>query len=98
MYVRKTANAAELSEARRRASLSRKSHRGGRPKGWRKYPGALPAKTVAVDPGDLEVFRNYASMRGSSVKDAMHILAAALVMGANVPKRAELAPKTCAII
>ena len=34
MHNRKTANAAELSEARRRASMSRKHRRGGRPKGW----------------------------------------------------------------
>lgn len=92
MYVRKTANAAELSEARRRASLARKSHGGGRPKGWRKRPGALPPKTVALDPLDVEVFRNYAAMRGFSIKDTMHLFAAVLVMGADVPKRPELAP------
>ncbi len=92
MYVRKTANAAELSEARRRASLSRKNRRGGRPRGWRKFPGSLPPKTIALDPLDVSVFKNYAAMRGTSLKESMHILAAALVMGAEVPKRPGLAP------
>lgn len=97
MYTRKTANAVELSEARRRASLARKCRRGGRPKGWRKTPGALPATTVAVDPLDLAVFRNYATLRGTTTKDALHVLAAALVFGAKVQARKELAPSGWAL-
>ena len=92
MYRRKTANGHELSEARRRAAFTRKNRRGGRPKGWCKYPDASPPQTVAVDPLDLVVFRKYGALRGMTLKGVLHLLAAALVLGSNIPARAELKP------
>ena len=92
MHERKTANAAELSEARRRASLSRKNRRGGRPKGWSKG-AARPPSTIGVDPLDAAVLRNYATLRGFTLRRVLHILSAALVFGAEIPKRESLAPE-----
>ena len=93
MNKRTTANAAELSEARRRASLSRRNRRGGRPKGWRKDAN-FPPSTLGVDPLDAEILRRYAALRGVTLRRAVHTLAAALVYGAaDIPARAELAPQ-----
>ena len=92
MYHRKTANAAELSEARRRASMSRKHRRGGRPKGWAKV-AARPPSTIGMDPLDAAVLRNYSAMRGITLRRVMHMLSAALVLGATIPKREVLAPE-----
>lgn len=92
MYERKTKNEHELSEARRRAAFARKNCRGGRPKGWRKEPDALPPRTVAVNPLDLQVFQNYAGVKSMSIKGVFHLLAACLVYGSNVPARKELMP------
>ena len=92
MYCRKTANGYELSEARRQAAFARKNRRGGRPKGWRKDPDASPPQTVAVDPLDLVVLRKYGALRGMTLKGVLHLLAAALVFGSNIPARAELKP------
>ncbi len=92
MNKRMTANAAELSEARRRASLSRRNRRGGRPKGWSK-DATRPPSTVGVDPVDAEILRRYAALRGVTLRRVMHTLAAALVYGANIPARESLAPQ-----
>lgn len=92
MNKRTTVNAAELSEARRRASLSRRNRRGGRPKGWRK-DAIRPPSTIGVDPLDAEILRRYAALRGVTLRRVLHTLAAALVFGADIPARAELAPQ-----
>ena len=91
---RKTANAAELSEARRRASLSRKHRRGGRPKGWGKA-AVRPPSTIGIDPLDAAVIRSYAKTRGFSLRQTMHLFAASLVLGTGkpIPARANLAPE-----
>ena len=93
MYHRKTKTAGELSEARRRASLSRKNRRGGRPKG-RGEASACISSTVGIDPRDAAVFRNYAAMRGVTLKQTLHLFAALLVLGTEnpIPARAKLAP------
>ena len=92
MYHRKTSTPAELSAARRRASLSRKNRRGGRPKGW-KRDSVRPPQTIGVDPLDAAILKTYATERGCSIRRAVHFLAAALVHGAQVPSRAYLAPE-----
>ena len=92
MNKRKTANASELSEARRRASLSRMNRRGGRPREWRK-DAARPPSTLGVDPKDAEILRRYAALRGITLRRVLHTLAAALVYGANIPARESLAPQ-----
>lgn len=91
MHNRKTANAAELSEARRRASMSRKHRRGGRPKGWVKT-SSRPPSTIGIDPLDAAILRNYAALRGFTLRRVLHMLSAALVLGAEVPKHESLAP------
>ncbi len=91
MRHRKTANAAELSEARRRAALSRKNFSGGRPTGWARV-AARPPSTIELDPLDAAVLRNYAALRGITLRRVMHLLSAALVLGAEMPKRENLAP------
>lgn len=92
MYRRRTQTDAELSEARRRASLSRKNMRGGRPKGWSKV-AARPPSTIGIDPLDAAVLRNYAALRGFTLRRVLHTLSAALVFGAEIPKRENLAPE-----
>ena len=92
MDKRTTANATELSEARRRASLSRRSRRGGRPKGWHK-DASRPPSTIGVDPLDAEILRRYAALRGVTLRRVLHTLAAALVYGADIPARETLAPQ-----
>ena len=91
MYHRKTTSEAELSEARRRASLSRKHKRGGRPKGWTKGV-SRPPSTIGIDPLDAAVLRNYAALRGFTLRRVIHVLSAALVLGADIPARESLAP------
>ena len=92
MDKRMTANAAELSEVRRRASLSRRNRRGGRPKGWSR-DATRPPSTIGIDPLDAAVLRNYAALRGVTLRRVMHTLAAALVYGADIPARESLAPQ-----
>ena len=92
MNKRMTANAAELSEARRRASLSRRNRRGGRPKGWSR-DATRPPSTIGIDPLDAEILRHYAALRGVTLRRVMHTLAAALVYGADIPARESLAPQ-----
>ena len=87
----KSANA-DLSEIRRQASQSRKVHRGGRPKGYRR-DNIRPPSTIGVDPLDAAVLRNYAAMRGFTIRRVLHLLSAALVLGADkIPARPNLAP------
>ena len=94
MYHRQTTTAAELSAARRRASLSRKNRRGGRPKGFCKV-AARPPSTIGIDPLDAAVLRNYASMRGFTLRQTLHLFAGLLVLGTEnpIPARANLAPE-----
>lgn len=92
MYRRKTHDAAELSAALSRAAKSRKVFRGGRPKGWRKDATQPPPETISVAALDKAVFRAYARTKNLTLRDVLHKLAAILVMGANVPRRPELAP------
>ena len=75
------------SEKARRASLARKVHRGGRPR-----VDDLPEASLKCFARDLEVIRNYASRRGCSIKQAINLFANALVNGAKIPARPELAP------
>lgn len=86
-------NGQELHEARRRASLSRKHFRGGRPKGWKRDARAL-SQTVACDPLDLGVFKGYAALLKMTVKDVFNVFAACLVLGTRegFPARPQLAP------
>jgi len=90
----KPQNGQELHEARRRASLSRKHFRGGRPKGWKKRDARALSQTVAVDPLDLGVFKGYAALLKMTVKDVFNVLAACLVLGTRegFPARPQLAP------
>lgn len=76
MYGRKTANAEELSAARRRAAQARKSCRGGRPR-----IHTLPSKSLKVDALDAAIFAAYGKMKGISVAAVMHRLAWLLVCG-----------------
>lgn len=94
MYKRKTATAQELSAARRRASLSRKTFRGGRPKGCCKEPGGCRSRTVSIDPKDLLVLRQYADLRGKTIKGVFNLLAAVIVYGTKegFPARPKFAP------
>ena len=61
--------------------------RGGRPR-----VDDLPEASLKCFARDLEVIRNYASRRGCSIKQAINLFANALVNGAKIPARPELAP------
>jgi len=88
MYRRKNHTPAELHEALRRASLSRKAFRGGRPP-----LDDVPEHAVAVRGRDFAIFKAYAALRGISVKAALHLLAAVLVKGCNaIEGKPHLAP------
>ena len=87
MYKRKTANAAELAEACRRAARMRKHNRGGRPRIHRK-----PSQSVRIDGDDFEVFKAFAADRRTSVVDALHQLAGLLVNGGSSRGHEDYAP------
>ena len=93
MYKRKTTTEAELSAARSRAARMRKNCRGGRPKGWRKNPNGMLPRTVAIDPLDFVIIKNYAAFRGMSVRGVFNLLGHALVNGGTIPPRPQLAPE-----
>lgn len=90
--MRKTHTVGELSEARRRASLSRKHFRGGRPRGWAKDP-SRPPSTIGVDPLDAEILRRFGRLKGFPLRRVVHTLCAALVLGSEIRPRPELAPE-----
>ena len=88
MYVRKTASAEELSEARRRAALSRKVHRGGRPRVHK-----LPSRSIKADALDAAVFAAYAKLKGGMTMTAlMHKFAWLLIEGGKSNSYPECAP------
>ena len=89
MYVRKTANATELSEARRRAAFARKVHRGGRK---RKPENDLPAKTVRIAARDYAIFAAYAAEKRLPLKEVMHRVAGMIVYGGQSAKHPSYIP------
>lgn len=88
-YTRKTSSAAELSEACRRASFARRTHRGGRPK---KPENELPPKSVRAASRDFAVLAAFAKDKGVTMKDALHILANLLVVGGKSSSHPSYAP------
>ena len=87
MYKRKTANAAELAEACRRAARMRKHNGGGRPRTHRK-----PSQSVRIDGDDFEVFKAFAADRKTSIISVMHIRAGMLVNGGTSKEHPDYAP------
>ena len=86
-YRRKTHTAAELSEALRRAALSRKMRRGGRPP-----LDDVPERAASVRGRDYEIFKGLAAKRGTTVKAVLHLFAALVVKGGEISAKPELAP------
>ena len=81
-YKKKNLTPAQRSEIARKAALARKTHKGGRPKGWRKDPERKTAKvmrSLGVYEEDYKVFRRFADAVGKTIADTMHDIAQARV-------------------
>ena len=90
MYKRKTANAAELAEACRRAAKMRKHNRGGRP---RMPENATPSKSIRVRGDDAAVLNAFAKENGISLTYAVHVLAVCLVNGQKLSPHPTFVPR-----
>lgn len=77
------------SEIARRASLCRKAHRGGRP---RLPQNDLPAKSVKLAARDFAVLQGYARQKSITLTEALHRIAAHIVIGGTADPHPELAP------
>lgn len=83
----KTETQSERSELARRASMARKSFKGGRPR-----LHDQPSQSLKVDRKDLDVLRGYARLKGITVVEAVHRLCALLVLGGKGEAHPGLAP------
>ena len=90
MYKRKTANAAELAEACRRASLKRKHFNGGRP---RMPENELGSKSLRVRGDDMRVITAFARANSITIAHAIHALCVCLVQGVQMSKHPDFVPK-----
>jgi len=88
-YVRKTKNQQELSEACRRAALSRRTNRGGRP---RLPENDVPSRTIKVAGRDFDILKAFADEGEISLRDAFHKMMAVIVLGGQIKARSGLRP------
>jgi len=89
VYLRKTSNAEELSAARSRASLARKTHGGGRP---RLAENDRPGRSVRVAAADFDVLAAFACAQKVTLKGAVHLLMRLLVKGGSSVPHSDYAP------
>jgi len=71
----------ELSRIRSLASQKRKTHKGGRPKGWTKDPElkSVPIMSIPAREPDRQVFRKLAFAKNMAIAQLVHIVADNLV-------------------
>jgi len=81
-YKRKTRTPEELSAACRRAAMSRKHRRGGRP---RTDPSGRPPRSVKVSARNYETLAKCASAHGITIKRVVEQLVGVLVTGTKEP-------------
>ena len=76
-YVKKNLTPEQRSERARKAALSVKNHKGGRPKGsTNKNPRAtIPPKTLTVREDDYQVIVKCAFAANKPIVEFMHVLA-----------------------
>ena len=76
------------SEQARRAALSRRVHRGGRPR-----LDDAGERSIKLFGRDYAVLKAYSTLRGTSLKQAVNVLCHALIHGGTIPPRPQLAPE-----
>lgn len=81
-YKRKTRTREELSAACRRAAMSRKNRRGGRP---RAEPSGRPSKSIKVGALDYDTLAKIAVAHGFTIKNVVAQLVGAFVQGTKEP-------------
>ena len=70
----------ELSRIRSLAAQKRKTHKGGRPKGWTKDPAlkSVPIMSIPAREPDRAIFRKLAFAKNMAIAQLVHIVAESL--------------------